>query len=569
MKKLYFTLSALIAAGFAPLMMSAQSATDAYQVSQYDLKGTARFMSMAGAFGALGGDLSTLSQNPAGIGVYRSSELGFTLNLDAQQSTAKSMGISNTENQTRFYLNNIGGVATIRLNSSAVPNFNIGFTYNKAASFDRQYSGRIPTLNTSLSNYIAGVANTYGLTEADVRATNTYEPYKNPNVPWMTILGYDAMLITPEAVHTNGGQATDWYGQFGNGTTGNATFGVSERGSVDEYNIAFGGNINNVVYWGMNFDIVSMDYRISSVWNENLQNAWVYNPDTERVSQMDARWALKDHYRLSGTGFNYQLGVIVKPIQELRLGLAFHTPTFYKLTETFDPEKIDYSYPFATDYAVTNNNEGNWNPVNLTSPWKVIASVAGVIGQKFIVSADYEWIGYNGMRFSKASSYNYGYDDPWWDYGYDSGYYSSRATTPDLTYDSNPEESSNHKIKQIYKGTSTIRIGAEYRVTPSFSVRAGYSYTISPVTEEAKKEIATVPSAGIISNYRLDNSTNYVTCGLGYRYRGFYIDAAYVWKHLSSEYYPFSPDPASEMPAEKASLSLNNSQVVVSLGFKF
>ena len=133
MKKLYFTVSAIIAAGFVPSTMSAQSATDAYQVSQYDLKGTARFMSMAGAFGALGGDLSTLSQNSAGIGVYRSNELGFTLNLDAQQSTAKSMGVSNTDNQTKFYLNNIGGVATIRLNSSAVPNFNIGFTYNKAA----------------------------------------------------------------------------------------------------------------------------------------------------------------------------------------------------------------------------------------------------------------------------------------------------------------------------------------------------------------------------------------------------------------------------------------------------
>ena len=76
MKKLYFTVSAIIAAGFVPSTMSAQSATDAYQVSQYDLKGTARFMSMAGAFGALGGDLSTLSQNPAGIGVYRSNELG-------------------------------------------------------------------------------------------------------------------------------------------------------------------------------------------------------------------------------------------------------------------------------------------------------------------------------------------------------------------------------------------------------------------------------------------------------------------------------------------------------------
>ena len=102
------------------------------------------------------------------------------------------------------------------------------------------------------------------------------------------------MLINPEIVHTDNGAATDWYGQFGSGTSGNATFGVSERGSVDEYNIAFGGNINNVVYWGMNFDIVAMDYRISSMWNENLQDAWVFNPNTRKVSQMDARWALRD-----------------------------------------------------------------------------------------------------------------------------------------------------------------------------------------------------------------------------------------------------------------------------------
>lgn len=70
----------------------AQSAIDAYRFSQPDLRGTARFMGMGGAFGALGGDLSTLSQNPAGIGVYRSNELGFTLDLDVQKSTSDARG---------------------------------------------------------------------------------------------------------------------------------------------------------------------------------------------------------------------------------------------------------------------------------------------------------------------------------------------------------------------------------------------------------------------------------------------------------------------------------------------
>ena len=62
-----------------PLTLSAQSPVDAYNLSQTELRGTARFMSMGGAFTALGGDLSTLNQNPAGIGIYRSSEVGLTL----------------------------------------------------------------------------------------------------------------------------------------------------------------------------------------------------------------------------------------------------------------------------------------------------------------------------------------------------------------------------------------------------------------------------------------------------------------------------------------------------------
>ena len=110
--------------------MFAQSPIDAYTMSQNDLIGTARFMSMGGAFGALGADLSTLSQNPAGIGVYRSSDVGFTLNLDCQSASADYRGSRASQNQTKFLLNNIGAVGTWRLNLKAMPNINFGFTYN-------------------------------------------------------------------------------------------------------------------------------------------------------------------------------------------------------------------------------------------------------------------------------------------------------------------------------------------------------------------------------------------------------------------------------------------------------
>ncbi len=138
---------------------------------------------------------------------------------------------------------------------------------------------------------------------------------------------------------------------------------------------------------------------------------------------------------------------------------------------------------------MTNNDRSNSNNVNLSSPWKVIASVAGVIGQKFIVSADYEWIGYNGMRYSTASEYDYGYDYPWWDYGYDFSSITRHPRRPYLRLQSGriykPKDPADLQRDQYN------RVGAEYRVTPSFSVRAGYSHTTSPVTAEARKEVAT------------------------------------------------------------------------------
>lgn len=558
MRKLYIVLSMCCIATGA----YAQSAIDAYRFSQPDLRGTARFMGMGGAFGALGGDLSTLSQNPAGIGVYRSNEIGFTLDLDAQKSTSDAFGLSTSNSQTKFYLDNIGGVATLKLGSDVVPNINFGFTYNKAVSFNRRYRGAIPQLQTSMSNYIAGIANGSELTVADVTSVeNQYDPYK-PNdggiqAPWLAILGYDSYLINPNGDPDN----PSWTGQFGSGTTGSANFDVTEKGSVDEYNIVLGGNISNVVYWGMNFDIVNFDYRLDASYGEELTNAYVMHPITEEIYATDSRWRMRNLYRANGTGFNYKLGVIVKPIQELRLGFAFHTPTWYSLTETYSAN-IDARYFGEGVGAETNGGYPGTQSYNFNSPWKIIASAAGVIGGKFIISADYEWNGYKTMKFSEASNYYGGgyWDDPW-----DYDYYSA---TP-AAYNNDPYQYENQDIKDIYRHTDTFRVGAEYRVTPSFSVRAGYSHVSSPVESKAKNNGMTIYTAGTIPNYRFDNDTNYVTCGLGYRYKGFYVDLAYVYKHMSSEYHAFTPDPNSEYASPAAKLTFNNSRVVLSTGFKF
>ncbi|MDE5806660.1 MAG: outer membrane protein transport protein, partial [Muribaculaceae bacterium] len=330
-------------------------------------------------------------------------------------------------------------------------------------------------------------------------------------------------------------------------------FDVIEKGSVDEYNIALGGNIANKVFWGMNFDIINMDYRLQSLWEESLDNAWVYNPDTRNLEQTGSNWNMQNLYRANGSGFNYQLGVIVKPVQELRIGLAAHTPTWYNLTETFSADIMGKYYGH-TYNPMTNNGAPAYNDVNFRTPWKIIASVAGVIGSKFIVSADYEWQAFQHMKFSEPSYNDYYYD-----------YYAMPGSpfNPDLYADTNAD------IKDYYQQTNTFRLGAEYRVTPRFSVRAGYSIVSSPVRSAAKENRVNIITAGTMPNYRFDNTTNYVTCGLGYKISGFYVDLAYVYKHMSSEYHAFSPDPSTSVVSPQAQLSLNNSQVVLSCGLKF
>jgi hypothetical protein len=529
---------------YPALNVNAQSAMDGFQFSQTDLRGTARYMSMGGAFGALGADMSVLSQNPGGIGMYRSSEVGYTLNLDAQSADAQSQQYSFTQNQTRFYLNNAGFIATVKSDNSALRNFNIGFTYNKVASFNRRYKGAVPTLNNSMSNYVAGVANGEGVTEGDVTTTSTYDPYY-PNdggyeAPWLAILGYDSYLITPD--NQDNGTAK-WYGQWNTGTSGSGTFEVEEKGSVDEYNIALGGNINNVFYWGMDFGIVDFSYSQGSLWGETLNNAYVDGNVT------NSQWNLTNAYKVTGSGFNYKLGFIVKPIQELRLGFAFHTPTWYSMTENFIGEvNYDYNSRGSVGYAQTNNGYVAENEYNFRTPWRFIFSAAGVIEGRMILSADYEIADYSRMHFSDK------YQDEYWDW--------SSMTSYDPYYYTNSD------VKNYYKMQQTFRFGVEFRITPQFSARAGYCFVSSPVKQEVKDNREEVYTAGTRTSYIFDNNTNYVACGLGYRSKGFGIDLAYVYKTRESIYHAY-PGDVDYMDSPSAKITNNNSQVVMTMSYKF
>ncbi len=560
MKKSLF----IAAAAAVPAIAMAQAGVDVAHLSELGMRGTARFMSMGGAFTALGGDLSTLGQNPAGIGIYRSSEVGITLDLNFQSFQASAPSMTDTHNQTRFNVNNFGYIGTMKLYSEATPTFSFGASYSRINSFDRVFKGNFNNLGgSSLSNYVAAFTNSLNpmgdgyspYRDVDLIWGSNYNPYDN--APWMSVLAYNSLIINNGQENSNG--QISFQGLMGDGTTGSANFDIREKGHVDEYNITFGGNIYNTLYWGLGFGITDVDYTQWSYYGERLSNAYLSVRTDEGPKDLyykdvpgTASYGLTNYLHSSGSGFNVKFGLILKPINEFRIGIAVHTPTWYSMTDTYWGA-IDYNmtpdngllapngehYKQESGSVVANGLYDNYHDYHLRTPWRIMVGAAGVIGGKAIISADYEYRGSN-MQLSDVNN--------------------------------NEKVDVTDEINTYYKGVNIFRVGAEYRVTPQLSLRAGYSYESSPVKQWVANNGENIQFAGTIPSYSFNKATQYITAGLGYRVGGFAIDLAYVNKHRESTWHAYSPIVAEGtvvMDSPQATVKSNYNQLVLSLGYKF
>lgn len=538
-------MAALAAAG-----ATAQSVVDAYSVTPSELRGTARFVGMGGAFTSVGGDLSTLGQNPAGIGIYRRSEVGATVNISARNYSTATPTMKIDRDNTKFYFDNIGYVGTANLgNNATLRSFSWGVSYSRLSSFERLGHGYNGTTDGSMTNYIASFTN--GTNAADLRFGEKYNPYFDSDCDWMSILAYNAYMINGDGVYND-----KYKGLYGNNTVGDAEYTFRESGHVDEYNIDFGGNISDVFYWGIGFGILDMEYNRQVYYSESMDKADIYTLPSQRTVEGSADWAMNNSKWISGTGFNVKFGVIFRPIEMLRIGAAIHTPTWYSLnhqggaTVSYDyynpgaPESTnpDTENPLkGNDYTGDENNMLYSYDSRLNAPWRFMVGASLYIGPRAIVSLDYERVAYDAMRVKSQS-----------------GYYG-------LNFESN--EYVNSDIKNYYKGANIVRLGAEYRVTPRFSVRAGYNYQTSGVKDAARNGDIEVVTAGTDLSYNFTNTTQNISFGLGYRYKAWYIDATYSWRHRTGSFHAYTDYAGIRAP--KADLTENNHNVVLSTGFRF
>jgi hypothetical protein len=526
--------SVIIAAlSFISSAVFSQGQLDAYKYSQTDLGGTARYLGMGGAFGALGGDISVMSANPAGLAVYRSSEVVTTLSHRSASALTNWQGVTSSGSRVNFNFDNIAYTSYFPTsNDQGILGWNVGFSYNRIKDYHRNYSlNGMGDPDYSLTDYIAERANAKGRSSGDLAYADGYDPYAPQNQnDWLSVLGYDAVLI--DAYTDNKSQFFSTFGEMANNQwqpfpLSERRLNVTERGAIDLYNIAFGLNISDVVLFGADLTITDIDYQYSSSFEEEFTN-------TNNMS-------LENWLATKGEGYALNVGVIVRPVDFLRLGVAYNSPTWYDMTDFYHAEANSDTYYWPEKIVDVLTPEGI-SDYQYRSPDKWLFSGAVIIGKSALISVDYERTNYASMKMYNA--------------------------------DGVEDRTTNKEVNDNFSSASALRVGGEVKVTPRFAVRAGASWTGNPMGDVLTKATAEVFTVGTIPHYTIEKSITNYTLGLGYRFTpSFYIDAACVFKSEKEDLYAFSNiyDTSGKkiINSQPASLKTNTTQIALTLGYKF
>jgi long-subunit fatty acid transport protein len=528
MKKIILIISALVLVGSA---VFSQGQLDAYRMGQTDLFGTARYLSMGGAFGALGGDISVMSANPAGLAIYRSSEFVTTLNLNSASSESDWAGTKATGSRTRLYFDNIAYVSYFPTsNDVGIVGWNVGFSYNRVKNFNKSYSmrGNANPLY-SLSDYMAERA--YGADVnalgADVEGPNN--PYGNSGLDWLSVLGYKSgcfEYFKDKGKYNSAFGENDGSGKWNPYQLKGAELKVNEWGGIDQYDIAFGLNISDKLMLGATVAITDISYHYTSYYAEDFEN-------TNYLK-------LENWLNTEGTGYGFNIGAIAQPVDYFRLGIAYNSPTWYKMADYYNATATADSYFWEEVYSDETPGRAS-SEYEFRSPGRWIFSAAAILGRTALLSVDYELTDYKNMKL-----YN--------EFGHE-------------------KQDSNADIRANFGNAGTLRVGAEVKVTPQFAVRAGAAWVGNPMNNTLKNATAEVRTVGTIPNYTIENSISNYTIGIGYRFTpSVYLDLACVLRSQKEDLYAFSKifDNGNLITDSKpASLKTNTTRMALTFGYKF
>ncbi len=485
MKKIVLSIVAMLTiAG-----LRAQYASEAFNYSQTDLLGTAAYVGRAGAIGALGADFTAASYNPAGLGMFYTSQVAISPSIDWACSNSKYMGVKEDDSRTVFSFTNANALFAFGTGSqNGWKAFQFGVGMNKLRSFNnRTYIEGNPVEKSLLTSWTSN-ANSSGLNA------------------FTTLLAKNCGLMSYDS-------ASRSYVDIFRGTPQllrQSQYRV-ESGGINEMDISFAGNYNDKWYFGVTIGVPFLSYNSASRYTER--------PDDVIDSIGLDYFRFFESKNIDGTGINLKLGAIYRPIEMLRIGVAFHTPTYYELNETYSTS-VESSIKDSNIYRVSTSNAAGYYYYNLSTPLKFLANAAITLGDMSSmvagsISFDYEFTSYKTMRFHDGSNDDY-------------------------------IREVNQEIKDTYRSGHTFRLGGTININ-NFSVRAGVAYSTNPYKSDIDEDAKKLSFAG----------------GIGYQNKNYFIDFAYAYTEQKESLY-FTAN-----PTDPISITNYKNLFVLTLGVKF
>ncbi|MDD4395596.1 MAG: hypothetical protein PHQ33_06900, partial [Bacteroidales bacterium] len=397
------------------------------------------------------GDFSTLSTNPAGIGLYKKSEISFTpIVITSYKTKSSFLGGTEIDRRVRYSLTNFGMVFSANLKKlSGLKMLQFGFGYNRINDFNSNTYASGKNFGTMATSF-ADIANG---TSYDDLSGDAYSA-------WNTWL-----------IDTLNGSTDQYYSILDQHNLQQSSY-IKTSGGIDEMTFSFGGNYEDKLFLGMTIGVPFLDYTQVTEYSES--------DDDEEINAFNS-YTVNDNLHTNGVGINAKIGIIYQPVKFMRIGFAFHTPTFYNnLKENFEREIVsDFE-----DEKYSDSYE-NISKYKLSTPLRFMGSLGFLIAKRAFISAEYEFVDYSmaSLMSSDIGLYRYSFKDE------------------------------NKAIGNKYGISHTLRIGGELTVTDFFLIRLGYAYSSSPYKESYN-----------------DGSSHNISGGIGFRSKTLFLDLAYVYR---------------------------------------
>ena len=436
-------LTAFIAAG-SPAF--AQYASDALLFSQFQQGASSRFKAMGSAQTAVGGDIGSLSSNPAGLGLFTKSEFNFSADFSNRQVEAQYIGQNATAQKDRLGIDQIGAAIynpTSRTKGTDLKtgwlSINYGVSYNKTNNFNStmEYAATNPT--SSIADFLAD--------EATILSVNGSA---------LAEMAYNNFLIEFDQAGNTGYFPTTTL----NNNQQNLVF---KTGSQSEVNFGAGANYSNKLYLGASIAIASVNYNSDREFIEQGNNQTFEGQDPDFAGgSYDLTY--NSNQITTGSGFNAKIGMIYRATDAVRVGLSFISPTWFQISDSY-AESLDTRYTRANGSPIEpyiNQPEIYDLDYTLRTPFKVNGGISAIVNKQGLLSADVEYVDYSSVNFES----------------------NDRVT----------DQNTNNDIRDSYKAAVNLRVGGEYKIN-NMMLRAGYNRTGNPYKDiEASTDIL---SAGI------------------------------------------------------------------------